>query len=80
MPYSGDIWVDGQSIKGFNLGNLRKQVSVVLQQAFVISNYNIKDNLDAQGVLTDVEIQNALTKACLGEFKPSSMTSSLSAG
>ena len=55
-------------------------MSVVLQQAFVISNYNIKDNLDAEGRLSDVEIQNALTKACLGEFKPSSMTNSLSTG
>jgi len=80
MPHSGDIRIDGHSIKTFNLSNLRRQVSVVLQQAFVISNYNIKDNLDAEGALTETDIQNALTKACLGEFKPTSLTSSLSTG
>lgn len=56
MPYSGDIKIGGYSIKSFKLSNLRKQLSVVLQQAFVISNYNIKDNLDAENKLTEVDI------------------------
>lgn len=30
MPFSGDIWIDGNSIRGFKLSNLRKQTSVVL--------------------------------------------------
>lgn len=56
MPYSGDIKIGGHSIKSFKLSNLRRQLSVVLQQAFVISNYNIKDNLDAENKLTEVDI------------------------
>jgi ABC-type multidrug transport system fused ATPase/permease subunit len=53
---------------------------VVLQSAFVISTNNIKDNLDAEGRYSDNEINEALEKACLGEFNSRSMTSSLSTG
>ena len=67
-PDHGKILLDGVDIKEYNLHDLRKVVSLVMQEPSIF-NYNIMDNvlygkLDA----TNSEIQNAANIANCNEF------------
>jgi len=59
-PHKGQISLDGNDITSLELGILRRQLSVVLQQAFIISSYSIHDNLDPEHKRSETEINYAL--------------------
>lgn len=52
----------------------------MLQQAFIISSYNIKENLDPEHRVSEADVNRALSQAQLTDFNTHSMTSSLSTG
>ncbi|MES9782258.1 ATP-binding cassette domain-containing protein [Bacillus thuringiensis] len=64
---SGDILIDGVSIRNFSLKELRKIVAVVPQEPFLL-NDTIRMNLDPVGKYSDAMLMDALNRIGLGEF------------
>lgn len=67
-PDFGQIFLDGRDIRDFKIHDLRKAVSLVMQEPSIF-NYSIKDNI-LYGCLdaTNSAIQNASTIANCNEF------------
>ena len=64
----GEILLDGKNIKDINLHDLRKAISLVMQEP-IIFNYSILDNiLYGKTDATNTQVQNACTIANCNEF------------
>lgn len=57
--YKGEINIKGKELKGYNVRELRKSMSIILQEAFIFKG-KLRENLDPKDNLDDLEIINAL--------------------
>lgn len=64
-PESGLILIDGLDYLNLGLNDLRKQISVITQNAFVFT-ASIRDNLDPFKEHTDIELRDILDEVSLG--------------
>lgn len=64
---SGTIRIDGQNITDMPARKLRSQMTIVPQNPLVLA-ATIRENLDPEGVCTDDELWDALTKCHLYDF------------
>lgn len=60
----GEILVDSININDIRLRDLRKNISVVLQEVFLFSG-NIKNNITLQDNISDTDLQQALDDSCV---------------
>jgi ATP-binding cassette subfamily B multidrug efflux pump len=63
----GVILIDGIPINDINLKDLRRNISVVLQDVFLFSG-SIKKNITLHTPISDEEVQNALELSCADTF------------
>ncbi len=67
-PQSGQILIDGQDVRDYQLDSLRNQISIVLQDSILFGT-SIRDNIayGAQGA-TDADVQKAAKRANAHDF------------
>ncbi|HHY83389.1 MAG TPA: ABC transporter ATP-binding protein [Clostridiales bacterium] len=63
----GEILIDGININDINLRDLRRNISVVLQDVFLFSG-SIKENITLHSPISDEEVQRALELSCADTF------------
>ncbi|MGI6537867.1 MAG: ABC transporter ATP-binding protein [Caldicoprobacterales bacterium] len=63
----GEILIDGININNMNLKDLRRNISVVLQDVFLFSG-SIKDNITLHTPIPDEEVEKAIKLSCADEF------------
>lgn len=59
--FKGKIFIKGKELREFNVKELRKSMSIILQEGFIFSG-KLRDNLDPKDNLEDFEIIKALEK------------------
>lgn len=59
----GVLSIDDRDVCSMELSQLRSQINVVLQNAFVVPSDTLRDNLDPRRLFNDRELQDALAKA-----------------
>jgi ATP-binding cassette subfamily B protein len=63
----GEILIDGININDINLKELRRNISVVLQDVFLFSG-SIKENITLNSDISDETVENALVLSCADAF------------
>lgn len=63
----GEILIDGININDINLRDLRRNISVVLQDVFLYSG-SIRDNITLNTPMSEEEVQRALELSCADTF------------
>ncbi len=66
-PQKGRILIDGVDIRDWQLGALRSQIGVVLQDVFLFVG-SIADNVRINAPISDEEVEKALKLSCAEEF------------
>jgi len=63
----GEVLIDGKNVEDWKLRNLRRDISVVLQDVFLFVG-SVADNVRMHNKLTDSEVREALEVSCASEF------------
>ena len=59
------LMIDGRDVSKMDLKQLRSEISVVLQNPFVVPTDTIRQNLDPRSLCSDRELELALRKAAI---------------
>lgn len=63
----GEILLDGKNIENYRMGDLRRNVAVVLQDVFLFSE-SVKDNIRLNSNISDERVEEAIELSGFGEF------------